>query len=98
MLSQHRAIRRHPDRPHTPIIDRIAYSFGMLAPLFTFPQIIDVWNGDTGGVSLLTWIAYLSFSAFWLVYSVYHKDRPLIILHALWTLMQLMVVIGVLIA
>ena len=98
MLSQHRRIAKHPARPAGALIDRLAYSFGMLAPFFTLPQILDIWRGHAAGVSLLTWLAYAVFSVFWLVYSAYHKDRPLVILHALWTAMQLLVVVGILLA
>ncbi len=75
----------------------LAYSFGIFAPLFTIPQIMDIYtHRAVEGLSLLTWSGYLVFSAFWFAYSVYHRDRPLIIVHFTWALMQVMVLVGIL--
>lgn len=96
MLS-HRRVRLHPSRPARPLIDIFAYTFGTLSPLFTLPQIWDIFrHHDATGLSPVTWGGYLAFSIFWLTYSVYHKDTPLIIVNALWCLMHLAVVLGIL--
>lgn len=96
MLHSHRSVRQHPSRPASALVDRLAGTIGILVPLFTVPQIVDIWrNQSADGVSSITWIGYLAFSVFWLIYALYHKDRPLILLHVLWILMQLAVVVGI---
>ena len=75
----------------------MAYLFGVLNPLFTLPQIYDIWTKHSvAGISVYTWVAYLCCSLFWVVYSTYHKDKPLMITHSLWVLMHASVVTGIL--
>jgi uncharacterized protein with PQ loop repeat len=96
MLHPHRSVRRHPTRPDAALIDRLAGTVGILVPFFTIPQILDIWKRQSAeGVSAFSWVGYLAFSVFWLVYALYHKDRPLIALHVLWIVMQLAVVVGI---
>src|SRR5262249_1086322 len=84
VLQPHRAVRKPPDRPARPLIDTIASTIGVLAPLFTLPQIVDVFrHHDVAALSLVTWVGYLVFSAFWTSYALYHKDKPLIVVNAL---------------
>lgn len=97
MLHTHRSVRRHPSRPEAALVDRLAGTVGILVPFFTVPQIIDIWKGQSAeGVSLWSWVGFLAFSFFWLAYAVYHRDRPLILLHVLWILLQIPVVVGIL--
>jgi uncharacterized protein with PQ loop repeat len=94
MPTAHRSVKRHPGRSRTNLIDVLAYTLGPIGPLFTIPQIIAVWQGNTEGVSLLSWFSFMVFNAFWALYATYHKDKPLIVLHTLWVIMQGVIVAG----
>lgn len=97
-MLMHRHVRKHPDGRRSPVMDRMAYVFAIAAPLFTIPQILDIWqNGSSAGVSLLSWGAYEVCTVFWFSYAWYHRDRPLIVTHGLWMVMQGAVVLGLLI-
>lgn len=94
----HRRVRQHPSRSPSPTLDVLGYLFGVLAPLFTLPQILSIWhNASAEGISLITWIAYWVCSVFWFAYSWYHHDRPLILTHGLWVVMQTAVLVGILV-
>jgi uncharacterized protein with PQ loop repeat len=59
--------------------DKFMVVIGVVGPLFTLPQVIEVWsNNDTSGASIFTWVAYTFLSLLWLVYGVYHQERALI--------------------
>lgn len=71
--------------------------FSTVEPIATIPQIIEVWkNGNTGGVSLITWSFYTLTSVVWLIYGISQKDKPLIISGILWVTSQGLVVMGIL--
>lgn len=96
-MNGHPAIRKHPSRPRLAPVDVMAYIFGVLNPLFTVPQILEIWSKHSvGGVSLYSWGAYLISSCFWVTYATYHKDRPLMLTHGIWVLMNASVVLGIL--
>lgn len=79
----------------TRFIDVVIYFVAIAAPLMTIPQVWEVWiNKNVNGVSLATWVAYLSGSIFWLIYGVIHREKPIICTQILWISFQAMVVIG----
>ena len=60
-------------------MDKFMYVIALIAPVMTIPQLIDVLQGNTKGVSPLTWGAYAFVSALWCIYGIFHKDKPLIL-------------------
>lgn len=80
------------------ITNDIAYALGIIGPFVSIPQIYGVWvQHDVSGVSVLSWTAFAILSVFWCYYGIQHKEKPLIISQGLWTVMNTLVVIGVLI-
>ncbi|MBP9719415.1 MAG: hypothetical protein KBD46_03015 [Candidatus Levybacteria bacterium] len=79
-------------------INIIIYLFVIIAPLFTLPQVIDIWVlQKIEGVSLTTWAAYTTFSFFWLLYGLYHREKPIIISNSIFVLLDAFIVIGILV-
>ncbi len=78
-------------------VDDLAYIFGIAIPLFTIPQLYEIWSHhNAGNNSLITWGAFSISSLFWLFYGILHKVKPVIISQSLWFILQLLIVIGIL--
>ena len=87
----------HPDH-RIRFIDDFIYIVAILIPLMTIPQILIIWtNKSAQDMSLITWSAFLVSAIMWFIYSVVHKDKPLIINSALWVILESLVVIGIII-
>ncbi len=68
----------------------------VLYPLSSAPQIWTVWQGQTEGVSAVTWMSFAVFQSIYLTYGIAHKLPPVIIANSLWLVADLAIVIGVL--
>lgn len=79
------------------LFERFMVVFATIEPLATVPQIVKIWQGNTTGVSFVTWFFYSLTSAIWLVYGFKTNDKPIIVSGSLWVLSQGLVVIGLLI-
>lgn len=80
------------------LLNEFAYVLGIVGPFVSLPQLYSVWiEHDTSGVSILSWTAFALLSMFWCYYGLRHREKPLIISQALWTVMNFLVVAGVLI-
>jgi len=78
------------------LMDKLIYVAAILGPLLTIPQIMKIWvDKNAGGVSMITWVAYLIGGIFWLIYGIMHKEKPIIIANILWILMEILVIIGI---
>lgn len=87
----------HPDKLKR-FIDKAIFVVAIWIPLMTIPQVIRIWvNRSAQDVSIITWGSFLVSACFWLVYSVLHRDKPLIINSILWVILEALVVIGILI-
>ena len=87
-----------PPQPLKRFMDKAVYGVGILGPLLTIPQITKIWiEQNASGVSLIAWSAYLVGALFWVAYGVLHKEKPIIINSALWMIMQILIVVGVVI-
>jgi len=79
-------------------MDKAVYMVAIFAPLMTIPQILDIWvDKNAQDVSLTTWVLYTFAALFWLLYGIAHRNKPIIIAHILWIIVQMPIVIGVLI-
>ncbi len=68
-----------------------AIAFG---PLMTIPQVYEIWINGNKGVSLLTWGAYVLTSVIWLAHGIKIKDKPLIAVQVIWTVLSVLIVVG----
>lgn len=79
------------------LIDRVAIVASFMYPLTGVPQVIEVLGGNTAGISLLSWAGFGLFSAFFVLYGVLHKVRPMIITNTIWFVIDMLVITGTLI-
>ena len=77
-------------------LDKIAVIAAFVYPLSGLPQVIEVLQGNSEGVSVLSWLGFMAFSSFFLIYSLVHKITPMIITNALWVMIDGLIVAGVL--
>lgn len=67
----------------------------LIGPVVTLPQLVEIWsNGQDAGVSIITWVGYLTLSVFWLTYGFMRKEKPIIIANILYFIINLAIVIG----
>jgi uncharacterized protein with PQ loop repeat len=65
--------------------------------VMTVPQVWSVWvRGETAGVSLLSWGAYLLSACLWFLYGLRKRDRTIYVACIGWILLDAAVVGGVL--
>ncbi len=76
-------------------VDRAAMVVGIVAPLSTLPQIIQIYTSQSAeDLSLGTWGLFIACAMFWLLYGAVHRSLPLILTNALWLLCYGVVVFG----
>lgn len=98
MSRQNHVVHAHlAQKKHLTMFDKIIIVASFLYPLCSLPQVIEVFNGNTEGVSLLSWMGFMIFSVLFLVYGLIHKITPMIITNVLWLLVDGLVIIGLLI-
>ncbi len=79
----------------TQLFDRFMYIVAIVFPLTTLPQAIKIWVSQSAqDVSMITWSAYVVSASCWLIYSIIHKEKVLIINSALWVLLESSVLVG----
>ncbi|MBP9738517.1 hypothetical protein KBD20_02420 [Candidatus Saccharibacteria bacterium] len=77
-------------------VDKMMGSVAFISPLSATPQIITIFGKqEAAGVSLISWSMYLVIGLITLAYGFFHKLRPIIISQTLWTIMNILIVIGV---
>ena len=72
----------------------MAYIIGVGGNVAVIPQIIKAWTSDAPGLAISTWIMFICFSLVWLVYSIMHKQKPLIVATITGISCNMLVVIG----
>ncbi len=87
---------RHKE-PQKRALDKLMYGIGLIAPVMTIPQLLQIWqNHKTQGVSITTWAAYAFVAALWLVYGLIHKEKPIILTNVLLVIVDIGIVVGIL--
>lgn len=77
-------------------VEGFALIAGIVQPLITLPQIIQVYSNQSAvDVSLLTWVGYLIFGLIFLIYGAVFNLKPIFYGQIVWVSMQIMMVIGV---
>lgn len=72
------------------------YAVAFITPFSTVPQIITLFQTKVAtGLSLQTWIMYLLFGMVPLAYAIINKIKPLIISNVLWTIIDLIMIVGI---
>ena len=90
-----RVIAKNPSAS-TRLLDKIVLIIAFLAPLVEIPQLLEIYvNKAAQNVSMLTWGLFVVFGIPWLLYGIAHKEKPIIILYALWIIIDSAIVIGI---
>jgi uncharacterized protein with PQ loop repeat len=77
-------------------VDSMMGSIAFISPLSATPQIFAIFGKqEAGGVSLASWILYLVIGLVTLAYGYFHKLRPIMISQALWTIIDLIIITGI---
>ena len=85
-------------RPGGGLLDKVLPVLSVFTMLMTLPQVWSVWvAGNTGGVSLLTWLAYLLAACLWLVHGLRNHDKTIWVACVGWIVLDGAVVVGVLV-
>src|SRR3989344_9687617 len=70
-------------------LDKFLIIVAFIAPLTTLPQIFNIIiSKQAGSISALTWSLYAIFNIPWVFYGFVHKEKPIIIMHILWLIMN----------
>ena len=79
-------------------IDNLTSLMTIITPILTLPQLINIWfYREVQGVSLITWLMYLSAAIIWLLYGILHKEKRITVLNSLLVIINGFIVIGILI-
>ncbi len=80
------------------LMDKLIYIVIFVGPIMTIPQVITIWfERNASGVSVLSWMSYLFVSICWLIYSLLHREKPIIISAVIWIILEIMIVLGIVI-
>jgi len=90
--------QRHKKRPKKEPIDILIYLAVFAGPLFTIPQVYEVWFNESAGVAMLSWAAYAVIAALWLVYGIKHDEKPIIVSQIFWLVMDMLIVTGLMLS
>ena len=91
----------HQEYPHPNtkirLLDNICMITAVIMPLTALPQVYKIWKYQiVAGVSIWMWISYSILIMPMLLYGIVHKVKQLVVLNALWLLMDSFIIIGIL--
>ena len=78
------------------IIDRLMSAAAVVHPLTALPQVYTIYvTQNVEGVSLPTWVGFMTLGLVFLAYGMVHKIRPLVVTQVLWFIIDFLIVVGV---
>lgn len=78
-------------------IDSVMMVAAVLHPLMALPQVMQIYTTrEAAGVSLLSWTFWLCNGIVFLLYGIAHKLKPYILMQIIWTIIDALVIIGIL--
>ena len=79
-------------------LEKFLRVLSVVTMLMTVPQGLAVWVGrDAGGVSLLSWAAYLFSACLWLVYGIQKRDKTIYLACIGWIALDAAIIVGVMV-
>ena len=78
------------------LFDKVIILASFMYPLSGLPQVVEVFNGHTVGVSIWSGVAFMCFAALFLACGLIHRITPMIITNILWLAIDGMVIVGLL--
>lgn len=90
------AVTAVPGTPSPSGLEKFLRVLSVVTMLMTVPQVLTVWVGrDAGGVSLLSWGAYLFSACLWFVYGIRKHDKTIYLACIGWIVLDALIIIGV---
>jgi uncharacterized protein with PQ loop repeat len=79
-------------------LEKSVRALSVFTLLMTVPQVVAVWvDRDVGGVSVLSWGAYLISACLWFVYGLQKRDKTIYLACVGWVLLDAAIVAGVIV-
>lgn len=92
------AVTAVPDASPPSGLEKFLRVLSVVTMLMTVPQVLSIWvGGHAGGVSLLSWGAYLFSACLWFVYGIQKRDKTIYMACIGWIMLDAAVVIGVIV-
>jgi len=92
------AVTAAPGTPSPSGLEKFLRLLSVVTMLMTVPQVLTVWVGrDAGGVSLLSWAAYLFSACLWFVYGIQKRDKTIYFACIGWIALDATIIIGVMV-
>ena len=80
------------------LLDKVTLVAGILGPLMVIPQIYKIYSlHNAAGVSALSWGAFAVLDVPFILYGIFHKDKPIITTYTLFCIANTIVAIGAII-
>jgi uncharacterized protein with PQ loop repeat len=96
--SSQKYLKNHPKTKSHTLLNELVLAMAIVAPLFTLPQVYNIWIRDeAAGVSMATWGFFIVSAVIWLLYGLTLKNIPLIVSSTLWALLDCSVALGLII-
>lgn len=94
-MSRHNHVFHHyvKSKKRLTTFDKVAIVAAFAYPLTGIPQVVEIINGNSSGVSLLSWVGFMAFSLLFFVYGFVHRVTPMIITNLLWLIIDSTIVI-----
>ncbi|MBS0336185.1 MAG: hypothetical protein JSS40_05125 [Proteobacteria bacterium] len=91
-------VKASKDAQPVSLLEKVLRGMSVFTMLMTVPQVFIVWvRHDVGGVSLLSWLAYLLSACLWFVYGFQKGDKTIYLACIGWILLDAAIVAGVII-
>ncbi len=75
----------------------MVYTGGIVGPLFTIPQIWQIYSTQSAGdIAPLSWLMWTIFDIPWILYGIVHREPPIVVTYTLWAVFNLLVFVGAL--
>ena len=96
IFHRHKLHHRTKNKKNMTPIDKLMYFASFAYPFTAVPQIVQVYTSkDVTSLSLVSFALYVVFGSIFLAYAANKKLKPLIIEGALWLLIYLAMLVGI---
>jgi hypothetical protein len=92
------AISRPQNSPPATGLEKILRGLSVITMLMTVPQVLTIWiGGNAGGVSPVSWLAYLVSAGLWFIYGLQKRDKTIYLACIGWIALDAAIVAGVIV-
>lgn len=93
----HHLYKHLRNKQNISLIDHLMSVAAVIHPLTATPQVYSIYHThQVDGVSLMTWLGFMTLGLVFLAYGIAHRIKPFIVTQVLWFIVDSLVVIGIL--